>query len=207
MYSIYYCRKPHPNGPPFGPIGDINHHLYDHQYNKNVVPILATFDALAVLTTKRPSVTLPDLPTYPDKSKIPPSVKSYSFVRLYKQNHVPTSVKPWPPIASTKTTVTPKTPPTPPTFDLFSPADTYLNSGEFYPDHKWDVKMEIPDGLRDLLKAEREKLRNISFSIGFDLRDHKIWPITRSRAAHRDSDVFIGRANNPFGHSTRWKWR
>lgn len=33
------------------------------------------------------------------------------------------------------------------------------------------------------------------------------WPITNSRDAHRDEDVFIARANNPFGHSTKWRWR
>ncbi|KAL7022081.1 hypothetical protein ACKWTF_012127 [Chironomus riparius] len=33
------------------------------------------------------------------------------------------------------------------------------------------------------------------------------WPITTSRDQHRDSDVFIARANNPFGHSTKWKYR
>ncbi|XP_021706025.1 uncharacterized protein LOC5578548 isoform X2 [Aedes aegypti] len=32
------------------------------------------------------------------------------------------------------------------------------------------------------------------------------WPITNSRNAHRDEDVFIARANNPFGHSTKWRW-
>uniref|UniRef100_A0A182W161 Bromo domain-containing protein n=1 Tax=Anopheles minimus TaxID=112268 RepID=A0A182W161_9DIPT len=32
------------------------------------------------------------------------------------------------------------------------------------------------------------------------------WPITNSRDAHRDEDVFIARANNPFGHSTKWRW-
>ncbi|XP_053691387.1 uncharacterized protein LOC128739910 [Sabethes cyaneus] len=32
------------------------------------------------------------------------------------------------------------------------------------------------------------------------------WPITNSRDAHRDRDVFIARANNPFGHSTKWRW-
>lgn len=33
------------------------------------------------------------------------------------------------------------------------------------------------------------------------------WPITTSRDKHRDNDVFIARANNPFGHSTKWKYR
>ncbi|XP_062555059.1 uncharacterized protein LOC134220097 isoform X2 [Armigeres subalbatus] len=32
------------------------------------------------------------------------------------------------------------------------------------------------------------------------------WPITNSRDAHRDEDVFIARANNAFGHSTKWRW-
>ncbi|KAL9698709.1 hypothetical protein quinque_002150 [Culex quinquefasciatus] len=33
------------------------------------------------------------------------------------------------------------------------------------------------------------------------------WPITNPRDEHRDNDVFIARANNPFGHSTKWRWR
>ncbi|XP_055611583.1 uncharacterized protein LOC129758142 isoform X2 [Uranotaenia lowii] len=32
------------------------------------------------------------------------------------------------------------------------------------------------------------------------------WPITNSRDAHRDEDVFIARANDPFGHSTKWRY-
>jgi hypothetical protein len=33
------------------------------------------------------------------------------------------------------------------------------------------------------------------------------WPITTPRDEHKDNDVFIARANNPFGHSTKWKFR
>jgi hypothetical protein len=33
------------------------------------------------------------------------------------------------------------------------------------------------------------------------------WPITTTRDEHGDNDVFIARANNPFGHSTKWKYR
>lgn len=33
------------------------------------------------------------------------------------------------------------------------------------------------------------------------------WQITNSRSMHRDADVFVARANNPFGHSTKWIWR
>lgn len=196
-YSSYFS-KPLPNGPPFSPLNDPNEHLFELK-NKNV-PISTTFDSRLYMTTRKPGITLSDLPTFHEKEKIPPHVKSYSYVRVYKQNHIPSSVKPWP-------VTTPQMTTTPQSVTLFSPADTYLNSGEFYRDNKWEVKMEIPDGLRDLLKVEREKLRNISLSIGFDAKDHKIWPLTSSRAAHRDNDVFIGRANNPFGHSTRWKWK
>lgn len=31
------------------------------------------------------------------------------------------------------------------------------------------------------------------------------WPVTSSRSQHKDEDVFIARANNPFGHSTKLK--
>lgn len=31
------------------------------------------------------------------------------------------------------------------------------------------------------------------------------WPVTSSRSLHKDEDVFIARANNPFGHSTKLK--
>lgn len=33
------------------------------------------------------------------------------------------------------------------------------------------------------------------------------WHLTSSRSEHSDSDVFVARANNPFGHSTKWEWR
>lgn len=33
------------------------------------------------------------------------------------------------------------------------------------------------------------------------------WQITSSRSSHHDSDVFVARANNPFGHSTKWQWK
>ena len=33
------------------------------------------------------------------------------------------------------------------------------------------------------------------------------WPITTTRDQHGDNDVFLARANNPFGHSTKWKYK
>lgn len=95
---------------------------------------------------------------------------------------------------------------TPKVTDLFSPADGYLNAGEYIHNQKprFDYKMYLPDGLRDLLQSERDKLRNISLTIGYNYKAHRMWPVTSSRSAHHDEDVYIGRANNPFGHSTRW---
>lgn len=176
---------------------------------KKFIPILATFDSLAFLTTtSRPSTTVPELPQFDEK--IPPDVKSYAFVRLYKHNHVTSTTAPWPSstvyhhhAAPVWTSTTTKS------TDLFSPADGYLNAGEYIHKQKpqYDYKMHLPDGLHDLLKAERERLRNISLTIGYDYKAHRVWPLTTSRSAHRDEDVYIGRANNPFGHSTRWRWK
>lgn len=170
---------------------------------------MATFDSLSFLTTTRSTPTVPEIPIFDQQDKIPSHVKSYAFVRLYKQNHVPTTVSAWP-----GTTPHSHSHPHPPTttsapVTLFSPADTYLNSGEYFHEDKtkWDYSMYMPEGLRELLKAERDKLRNISLTIGYDYKAHRKWPLTSSRSAHRDGDVFIGRANDPFGHSTRWKWK
>ncbi|KAG5670756.1 hypothetical protein PVAND_000997 [Polypedilum vanderplanki] len=33
------------------------------------------------------------------------------------------------------------------------------------------------------------------------------WPVTSNRNQHNDEDIYIARANNPFGHSTKWKYR
>lgn len=64
--------------------------------------------------------------------------------------------------------------------------------------------MQISNELSDLLKAEDLQFQNITG----ELRNlQPMWSVTSSRASHKDEDVFIARANNPFGHSTKWKWR
>lgn len=68
----------------------------------------------------------------------------------------------------------------------------------------WEIDMHIPDGLNALLKQENSRFRNITGKLG---KIKPKWPVTSIRAAHKDADVFIGRANNPFGHSTKWKLR
>lgn len=176
---------------PFEVLNSPNKHPFE--LNNKFIPILANFDSLSFLTTPKSIPTVPELPIYDSKDR-PLFGNSYSYVRHYKQSHYTTSA--------------PRT--TPHTVTLFSPANSYLNpSAES--DHtekdQWDIKMNVPDELRDLLKSERARLRNITQAIGIENNAHKSWPITSSRAAHRDADVFIGRANNPFGHSTRWKWR
>lgn len=73
-----------------------------------------------------------------------------------------------------------------------------------YQQDSWEVPMQISNELSDLLKSEDLQFHN---NTG-ELRNTKpMWPVTSSRASHKDEDVFIARANNPFGHSTKWKWR
>lgn len=73
-----------------------------------------------------------------------------------------------------------------------------------YQKDSWEVPMQISNELNDLLKAEDLQFHNATG----ELRSSKpMWPVTSSRASHKDEDVFIARANNPFGHSTKWKWR
>lgn len=71
----------------------------------------------------------------------------------------------------------------------------------------WDVpglNNKVSPELSDLLSLEYYKSENSSSDLS--VRNHlPRWPVTNSRAAHVDNDVFIGRANNPFGHSTKWK--
>lgn len=101
---------------------------------------------------------------------------------------------------------------------LFAPDKLYLspppNNNQNLPYRKpstqfdtnadtWDIKFNISNELRELLKLEKEKLQSLAYAINSKPK----WPVTKSRSMHRDEDVFVGRANNPFGHSTKWKLR
>lgn len=70
--------------------------------------------------------------------------------------------------------------------------------------NSWEIDMQIPSVLTDLLKKENPRLAEIAETLSVIKPK---WPITSSRAEHKDDDVFIARANNPFGHSTKWLWR
>lgn len=70
--------------------------------------------------------------------------------------------------------------------------------------NSWEIDMQIPKVLTDLLKKENPRLAEIAETLSVIKPK---WPITSSRSEHKDDDVFIARANNPFGHSTKWLWR
>lgn len=64
-----------------------------------------------------------------------------------------------------------------------------------------EIPMDISKELTELLQKKNTNMQNQNSTL-----PKPKWPLTSSRAAHQDSDVFIARANNPFGHSTKWKW-
>lgn len=69
-----------------------------------------------------------------------------------------------------------------------------------------ELTAQLPQELRQLIKDERlreERKHKAPDSFSLDLQ----WPITSPRKDHRDGDIFIGRANNPFGHSTKWHYK
>lgn len=66
----------------------------------------------------------------------------------------------------------------------------------------WDIySLNITDELRQLIEAERFHLKNVSINL------KPKFPVTKSRWKHQDDDIFVARSNNPFGHSTKWKLR
>lgn len=86
----------------------------------------------------------------------------------------------------------------------YRPAKSIATSAVQMQHESWDVPMKIPHELNDLLNEEHLQLHNAS---GILKTTQPKWPVTSSRASHKDEDVFIARANNPFGHSTKWTWR
>lgn len=103
-------------------------------------------------------------------------------------------------------------PPTP----IYEPSQDYVDEEE---DHDFVTEESADDEeyvymingkpisleLAQLLQAENVPL-NFTRHIRRPTSGPK-WHLTTSRSSHRDSDVFVARANNPFGHSTKWQWR
>lgn len=72
-----------------------------------------------------------------------------------------------------------------------------------------EITEDLPKELQLLIQEERNlfELKHGKTPTAATDNDPPQWPITSSRDAHKDEDVFIARANNPFGHSTKWKYR
>lgn len=67
-----------------------------------------------------------------------------------------------------------------------------------------DIEIEtISDQLSTILLKDEQVLLN---KTGRLPNQKPRWPITTTRDQHQDGDVFLARANNPFGHSTKWKY-
>lgn len=68
-----------------------------------------------------------------------------------------------------------------------------------------DIEIEeLSDQLSSILLKDEQVLLN---KTGRHLNQKPRWPITTTRDQHGDNDVFLARANNPFGHSTKWKYK
>lgn len=68
-----------------------------------------------------------------------------------------------------------------------------------------DIELEkISDQLSSIVMEQEQILLNKTGRMP-NLKPR--WPITSLRDEHQDNDVFLARANNPFGHSTKWKYR
>lgn len=63
---------------------------------------------------------------------------------------------------------------------------------------------EMSDQLSAILLKDEQTLLN---KTGRLANQKPRWPITTTRDQHGDNDVFLARANNPFGHSTKWKYK
>lgn len=185
-----------------------NPHILPH----NLIPILANFDPLAFLTTAAPMHKPIENLFEANRKKPRPSVPSnVGVVHQDDEKHSAggTSIHQFSFITHSKPSHSRHPPSQSHSVHLFRPASSYSpDSASPINQHNdtWEINYVVPYGLRELLKLEREKLRNLTHGFVGKHKSKK-WPITRSRSAHRDNDIFIGRANNPFGHSTKWKLR
>lgn len=182
-----------------------NPHILPH----NLIPILANFDPLAFLTTtQRPIENLFEA----NRKKPRPSVPSnVAVVHQDDKKHTNggTSIHQFSFITHSKPSQSRHPASQSHSVHLFRPANSYLPASASptkQQNDTWEINYVVPYGLRELLKLEREKLRNLTHGIVGKQKTKK-WPITSSRSAHRNKDIFIGRANNPFGYSTKWELR
>uniref|UniRef100_A0A336MN24 CSON004168 protein n=1 Tax=Culicoides sonorensis TaxID=179676 RepID=A0A336MN24_CULSO len=95
----------------------------------------------------------------------------------------------------------------PPYHHHIPPTNKNQPKKQIQPPGSQEITDDLPKELQLLIQEER-KLYNIKqHTSEHSVVENPQWPITSSRDAHKDEDVFIARANNPFGHSTKWKYR
>lgn len=182
----------------------------EHLFPNRFIPILPNYDPLALLTTTTTTLKPYSPPAF--DNKLPQPIHQFSFVEHNPATNFHVSPRPRPPpiILSSmhQTTQNP--------VKLFIPAPSYIpverkpapNSHRKpfkleHPEGSWDVRFNISKELLDLLVFEKIKIGNFSNTLGSKSK----WVVTSSRLKHRDEDIFVARANNPFGHSTKWKLR
>lgn len=185
----------------------------ENLFPNNFFPILANYDPLSLLTSTKATTSTTPIPYLPSKyenKNRPHSIHQFSFVEHNNPKGVHNSPRPRPPPIILSSMHQPTQNPV----KLFTPSPYNKPS---HNSHRkpfklggsdvgtWEIKFNISQELRDLLMLEQNKLENISQAIGAKSK----WVVTSSRLNHIKSqdDVFVARANNPFGHSTKWKLR
>lgn len=169
------------------------------------LPILPNYDPLHLLTTSTPASSTPikDRPYFIHQASF------VSHTNPTNVHHHGLKPRPKPP---SQLFYPSENRPTERPVQLFYPAVTSTRlppiRGHRRPnslvddfDDTWEIKFNVTDELRELLKLEKNKLQAISLALNSKTK----WPVTNSRSKHHDDFVFVARANNPFGHSTKWK--
>ncbi|XP_055323235.1 uncharacterized protein LOC129578532 [Sitodiplosis mosellana] len=202
--------NPHENGRPMRIELSNSALRQENLFPKQFVPILANYDPLALLTSTTTTFKPHSTPKHDKNKHWPHPVHHFTFVEHNNPTNFHVSQRPRPPPIILSSMHQPTQNPV----KLFAPAPSYLpptktpspNSHRkpFKLDNaegSWDVKFNISKELLDLLTFEKIKLENFTNTLGTKSK----WVVTSSRLNHRDGDVFVGRANNPFGHSTKWQ--
>lgn len=188
----------------------------DNLFPNKFVPILANYDPLALLITSTTSPRPYEAPVHDEnmgKNNWPLTNHQFSFVQ---HDNVVRGSKSKPKSPSIIHSSIKK--PTPNSINLLAipspssqsppisrPSRPLSNRKPFKLSgaNVWDIRFNLSKEILDLLVIEKINLENISQAI--DSKSKLI--VTSSRFNHRDEDVFVGRANNPFGYSTKWKLR
>lgn len=84
-------------------------------------------------------------------------------------------------------------------------SQNFEKNKNLYKSEEDEIEMDdLADQLSAILLKDEQVLLN---KTGRQPNQRPRWPITTTRDKHGDNDVFLARANNPFGHSTKWKYK